>query len=306
MHPMFSQEGALVMPHILVVYLIGAGLFFGLAVAGVNPASATHDAAAGPFEKAICYVFGGREDCRTVRIFDAEECIIKIHPMPLPDLDPSVSACLRDEVQTKKLYLRKARPRNMIVSDRVNVTGRDVVEVLVRYDDNGAAVWESRNADTFELKGDPVRTRKAIRKFSSEFCVGPSRMVGGGTSGGIIGAKEAYRRAAEGSITLVDIRLPSEWRRTGVGINAIAITMHQGIYNFVDQLKKVDGGKDRPIALICAEGVRSAAMQKLLKQFGFKGVIDVHEGMEGSAEGPGWIKSGLPVTPYNPEQAELK
>ena len=65
------------------------------------------------------------------------------------------------------------------------------------------------------------------------------------------------------------------------------------------------GEKDRPIALICAEGVRSASMHKQLMQFGFKGVIDVHEGMKGNAKGPGWIRSGLPITPYEAEQAEL-
>lgn len=285
--------------------LTGTVVGLALVVAGDTPAIATHDAVSGPFEKALCYVFDGREDCRTVRVFDREECIVKIHPEPLPDLDPSEAACLPDEVQTKMLYLRKARPRNMVVSDRISVIGQDVVDVLVRYDDNGAAVWESRNADAFELKGDPVRTRDAIRKISSEFCTGQSRMVGGGTSGGTIGAEEAFRRATEGSIVLVDIRLPSEWRRTGVGVNAIPITKHQSIYNFVDELRNVAGDEGRPIALICAEGVRSASMQNMLMEFGFKGVIDVHEGMEGNADGPGWIETGLPVAPYNPEQAGL-
>lgn len=261
--------------------------------------------AAGPFEEAACLVFGGRADCRTVRIFDANECIIKIHPEPLPDLDPSEAACLRDEIQTKKLYLRNASFLDPIAPDQINVIGQSVVEVLVGYDDNGGEVWESRNADAFELKGDLIRTQEAIGRLSSEYCVGSSRMTGGGTSGGTMGVEEAFRRAAEGSIVLIDIRLPSEWQRTGIGVNAIPITKHQSVYHFVDQLKSVDGIEDRPIALICAEGVRSANMQDMLMQFGFKGVIDVHEGMEGNAEGPGWIKSGLPVAPYNPEQAEL-
>ena len=131
-------------------------------------------------------------------------------------------------------------------------------------------------------------------------------MVGGGTMGGIIGVKEAFKRAAEGSIVLVDIRLPSEWRSTGIGVNAIGITMHQGIYKFVDQLKEAAGSNKLPIALICTEGVRSSAMQKTLMQYGFQGVIDVHEGMMGDGNGPGWIKSGLPVTPYDPGQAQIK
>jgi hypothetical protein len=47
-------------------------------------------------------------------------------------------------------------------------------------------------------------------------------------------------------------------------------------------------------------------MQKILKLYGFKGVIDARESMDGSKYGPGWIKSGLPVMPYNPEQAQAK
>ena len=54
------------------------------------------------FEQAVCYDFGGQAECRTVRVVDAEESIIKVHPQPLPDLEQDVAACLRDEVQTKK------------------------------------------------------------------------------------------------------------------------------------------------------------------------------------------------------------
>lgn len=265
------------------------------------PVRADHVASATPFGYAACYVFGGKEKCRTVRIFDTEECILKVHPQPLPELDPAVSACLRDEAGTRKVYLRKARPRTMSVSGRVSVKGRGVVEVLVRYDDKGAAVWETKNADSFALKGDADRTRKTIERFSSEFCTGESRMVGGGTSGGVIGAKEAYKRAKDGDIVLVDIRLPTEWRETGLGQHAQSITMHQSLYTFVDRLKAAAGPGKKPIALMCAEGVRSAAMQRTLKQFGFKGVIDVREGMMGGKAGPGWIKQGLPVRPYTPE-----
>ena len=56
------------------------------------------------FEQAVCYDFGGQAECRTVRVVDAEESIIKIDPQPLPDLKLDVAACLRDEVQTKKGY----------------------------------------------------------------------------------------------------------------------------------------------------------------------------------------------------------
>ena len=77
------------------------------------------------------------------------------------------------------------------------------LEVPVRHDEHGAAVWETRNVDTFALKGDPAKTQKTIEKVSSEFCKGPSRMVGGGTSGGVLRVKEAFKRAAKAAIVLV-------------------------------------------------------------------------------------------------------
>ncbi len=283
----------------IAILLIAAGL------AAATPATVITKVQAATFEDVACYVFGGRENCRTVKFFDAEECIIKVHPQPLPILEPEVAACLRDEVQTKMIFLRKARPRNMVISNRVTMKGPGIVEVLTRYDDIGAAVWESRDSDTFEIKGNIAQTRMAIEKISSKFCAGQSRMVGGGTSGGIIKAKEAFKRAAEGSIVLVDIRLASEWQDTGIGVNAVPITMHQKFSHFVDELKKAAGVEKRPIALICAEGVRSLAMQEMLMQYGFQGVIDVHEGMTGGKSGPGWIKSGLPLIPFNQKQAHI-
>ena len=51
--------------------------------------------------------FSGQVECRTVRVVDAEESIIKVHPQPLPDLELDVAVCLRDEVQTKKFTSEK-------------------------------------------------------------------------------------------------------------------------------------------------------------------------------------------------------
>ena len=38
------------------------------------------------------------------------------------------------------------------------------LEVPVRQDEHGAAVWETRSVDTFALKGDPAKAQKAIEK----------------------------------------------------------------------------------------------------------------------------------------------
>ena len=53
------------------------------------------------------------------------------------------------------------------------------------------------------------------------------------------------------------------------------------------------------MALICAGGVRSARLANRLDAAGLGPILDVPEGMEGSAAGPGWIKSGLPTIAWN-------
>ena len=85
--------------------------------------------------------------------------------------------------------------RNFVVTEQIRISGMSTVEVVVRHDGHGAAVWEIRNVDTFALKGDPAKTQKAIGKVFSEFCKGPSRMVGGGTSGGVFRVKEGVLTA---------------------------------------------------------------------------------------------------------------
>ena len=95
------------------------------------------------------------------------------------------------------------KSRNFVVTEQIRISGMSTVEVVVRHDGHGAAVWEIRNVDTFALKGDPAKTQKAIGKVFSEFCKDLSRMVGGGTSGGVLRVKEAFKRAAKAAIVLV-------------------------------------------------------------------------------------------------------
>lgn len=109
---------------------------------------------------------------------------------------------------------------------------------------------------------------------------------------------EAYARARDGQILLVDIRTPREWRASGVPESAILLDMRRD--DFAEALSlHVDGQKNRPIALICARGVRSARMTLRLSEAGFTQIIDVPEGMFGSKAGPGWIKSNLPVLKWD-------
>jgi rhodanese-related sulfurtransferase len=64
-----------------------------------------------------------------------------------------------------------------------------------------------------------------------------------------------------------------------------------------DVLRALGGSEDRPIALICARGNRSAFARELLAEAGFTKVDDISEGMVGGANGPGWLARGLPTEP---------
>ena len=278
-------------------------------------------------QEAACYVFEGHENCGKVTVVDQDNCIIKIRPRSFADVDPSIAGCLVDDIETKTVFLKNADLKNAIVTNRVSladrpalkstvqISGREVVQILTDYDQNGAPVWKSKNSYGFDLKGDPARTGKALEHLSLNLCSRQQFPLAGrmpssktATSGGnarprIIGVNDASRLAANGSIVLIDIRHKSEWRKTGVGVNAIPITMHQNIHAFIKRLNEATGpDNQKPIALICAGGVRSSYLQRTLERYGFSHVIDVNEGMLGSPQGPGWIKSDLPLKPYNPIQ----
>lgn len=108
---------------------------------------------------------------------------------------------------------------------------------------------------------------------------------------------EAHQRALAGEITLVDIRRPDEWQRTGLGEGAYPLDMRRD--DFTQALTALAAEKPgAPIAVICAKGVRSARMANRLTEAGLGPIIDVPEGMEGSAAGPGWVKAGLPTTEW--------
>lgn len=106
---------------------------------------------------------------------------------------------------------------------------------------------------------------------------------------------EAHAALQTGEIWLVDIRRPEEWAATGVVPGALTLDMRRS--DFVEALQVATASApDRPVALICARGVRSRRLTTALTEAGITGLIDVPEGMLGSQAGPGWISAGLPVT----------
>ena len=111
-------------------------------------------------------------------------------------------------------------------------------------------------------------------------------------------APDALAQLKAGKLILVDIRTPQEWQQTGVAQGAVRLDMQhpKGAPGFTDDLLKLTkGDKNAPIALICRTGNRTTQVQRYLEAQGFTQVINVREGMAGSAAGPGWLRRGLPL-----------
>jgi rhodanese-related sulfurtransferase len=118
-------------------------------------------------------------------------------------------------------------------------------------------------------------------------------------AGPILTPPQAHDQAKAGTITLIDVRTPAEWRETGVPEGAATINLQdpKGPDGFADAvLAQVKGDHAAPIALICHSGNRSTKGQEALEARGFTNVSNVKEGMSGNATGPGWLKRELPVT----------
>ncbi|WP_420586610.1 rhodanese-like domain-containing protein [Ruegeria sp.] len=126
------------------------------------------------------------------------------------------------------------------------------------------------------------------------FAVREYRLIPPVYAGGQLNAEEAHRQALSGDILLVDIRTPREWQATGIGEGAQPLDMRRDDFEQV-LAQLLDGDKNAPVALICARGVRSARLSNRLTEAGFTNIFDVPEGMLGSAAGPGWVRSDLPV-----------
>lgn len=117
-------------------------------------------------------------------------------------------------------------------------------------------------------------------------------------AGGKITAPDTYAKLQAGKIVLIDVRSPAEWRQTGIPEGAKTVSIHDpdGMAGFMRKVLTVMAGrKDRPVALICARGVRSSRAYRYLRKNGFTEVFDVSEGFLGRMSAPGWVKRGLPV-----------
>ncbi|WP_373506283.1 rhodanese-like domain-containing protein [Aestuariivirga sp.] len=110
----------------------------------------------------------------------------------------------------------------------------------------------------------------------------------------VLSAEKAHQLAMAGKLLLIDIRTPEEWAETGSGQGARRLDMRRKDFaSALDSMLKGDRGM--PVALICARGARSSRLSRVLREAGYKDIIDVPEGMLGSYAGPGWIARNLPL-----------
>ncbi|MBM3560224.1 MAG: rhodanese-like domain-containing protein [Alphaproteobacteria bacterium] len=117
-----------------------------------------------------------------------------------------------------------------------------------------------------------------------------------------IAPAEALALSRDGKLTIIDIRTPAEWQKTGIAPDARLVDWQDphGTGGFIAEvLKTVDGDKTRPIAMICRSGGRSARAMKALADAGFTRVTDIGAGMVGRQSAPGWVGLGLPTVPCN-------
>ncbi len=119
----------------------------------------------------------------------------------------------------------------------------------------------------------------------------------------ILSAPEAKARMQAGEMILLDIRTEQEWRETGIAKGAWPVSMHEADFGArLQEILKVY--PPEKIGLICAVGGRTGHVTGVLERNGIAGIVDVSEGMMGSARGAGWIARGLDVVPLEQAQTD--
>ena len=122
----------------------------------------------------------------------------------------------------------------------------------------------------------------------------------------VMTAPDAWQAARNGTLFIIDVRTPGEWRGTGVPPGAGLVDIHGpgGRAGFLERVRSLglDPASDR-VALICAGGVRSARAASWLDRAGYRHVYSVREGMLGrfrlaEPRQPGWLARGLPTAPW--------
>ena len=119
-------------------------------------------------------------------------------------------------------------------------------------------------------------------------------MLATGLSAEIWSAPKAFGAVQRGELVLLDIRTPEEWSKSGVPEGAWPVNLYDPEFGRALQavIKRNPAAR---VGMICAVGGRTGYVEQVLKKNGFPEIVNVGEGLFGSAHGKGWLKQGLPV-----------
>ena len=99
---------------------------------------------------------------------------------------------------------------------------------------------------------------------------------------------------------LLDVRTQEEWDNDGkpdgdkIGLKTYFLEIRRdSFFDFVQEFNNLNINQDKEILVICKSGERSQISAELLSRENYKS-INVSDGFEGSQEGVGWEKNGLP------------
>ncbi len=109
-----------------------------------------------------------------------------------------------------------------------------------------------------------------------------------------LSAREAHDAARAGTLLLLDIRTPDEWRDTGLPQGAIALDAETPGFEVRLAGLRLDHPGKR-IALIDRSGGLSSSLRNKLGGRGWREIVAVRGGMLGPG---GWLAEGLPVVAY--------
>ena len=102
----------------------------------------------------------------------------------------------------------------------------------------------------------------------------------------------------DSGIKIIDIRTAPEWEMTGIVKGAYPITFfdERGGYNISEFTSQLDNivSKDEKFAIVCRTGNRTSMAVKILREQGYKNVIDVLGGVKAG------MQNGITLVPYVP------
>ncbi len=110
---------------------------------------------------------------------------------------------------------------------------------------------------------------------------------------------DSLKSLIEQGVPVIDVRRKDEWLATGVieGSHLLTFFDKQGRYDAVKWLADLEkiASPDEPLVLICAHGVRSVNISKLLdRKLGYSAVHNVKKGINH------WIAAGESTVAHKP------